>query len=109
MLGNGLVTYMKIPDIKGLVSIARTMLDPQKAQQAMERAQETAKTDKVELSSQGQAVHKLAAERTDERVRAEVVAKLQADYARGELETDAAATAEAMVGDGLFDDIIEGK
>lgn len=100
---------MKIPDIKGLVSIARTMLDPQKAQQAVQRAQETAKTDKVELSSQGQAVHRLAAERTDERARAEVVAKLKADYERGELAIDAAATAEAMVGDGLFDDIIEGK
>ncbi len=100
---------MKIPDIKGLVSIARGMLDPKETRQTPPRGAKTDQADKVELSSQGQTVHRLAAERSDERARSELVKQLKADYERGELETDAAATAEAMVGDGLFDDIIEGK
>jgi len=104
-----LVTEMKIPDIKGLVSIARGMLDPKETRQTPPQGEKADKADKVELSSQGQTVHRLAAERTDERARAEMVAKLRADHERGELETDAQVTAEAMVGDGLFDDIIEGQ
>ncbi len=98
---------MKVPDIQGLYSIARTMLDPKKAQQAAERASQTGKTaDQVELSSQSQTVHKLAADRTDERSRAAFVAELKAQYDRGELKADSQATATAMVAHGLFDDII---
>ena len=100
---------MKIPDIKGLVSIARSTLDLKATQQTGQVPDQAGKADKVELSSQGQTIHKLAAERTDERARAEVVAKLKSDYEEGKLATDAEATAEAMVGDGLFDDIIEGN
>jgi anti-sigma28 factor (negative regulator of flagellin synthesis) len=100
---------MKVPDIKGLYSIARTMLDPKKAQVAAEHANQTRQADQVELSSQGQVVHKLAAERTDARSRAAQVAELKAQFDRGELRADTQATAEAMVAHGLFDDLIGTK
>jgi flagellar biosynthesis anti-sigma factor FlgM len=99
---------MKVPDIKGLVSIARGVLDPRKAQPAV-RTDAQAGADKVELSSQGQAVQKLAAERTDSKVRSAFVAELKAQFDRGELKTDSRKTAEAMVTDGLFDDLITGR
>ena len=100
---------MKIPDIQGLYSIARTMLDPKKAQLVAERAGKTQQSDQVELSNQGQVVHKLAAERTDARSRTAQVAELKAMHERGELKADTKATAEAMVAHGLFDDLIGTK
>lgn len=99
---------MKIPDIKGLFSIARGVLDPKTGRSAVQPAGEGNKADKVELSSQGQTVQRLAAERTDDRNRSEMVAVLKAQYENGELTTDSEAVAEAMVGDGMFDDIIAG-
>lgn len=99
---------MKIPDIKGLFSIARSVLDPKLGRHQVQPAGEKNKADKVELSSQGQTVQRLTAERTDERSRTELVAALQADYQQGELATDSTAVAETMVGDGMFDDIIAG-
>jgi anti-sigma28 factor (negative regulator of flagellin synthesis) len=100
---------MKVPDIQGLYSIARTMLDPKKAQLAVERAGKAQQADQVELSSQSQTIHKLAAERTDSRSRAAQVAELKALHERGELKADTQATAEAMVASGLFDDLIGAK
>jgi anti-sigma28 factor (negative regulator of flagellin synthesis) len=99
---------MKIPDIKGLFSIARGALDPRR-QQALQQKQAAEKADKVELSSQGQVVQRLAAERTDNRARAAVVAGLRTQFERGELVADSRKTAEAMVDDGLFDDLMQGK
>lgn len=96
---------MKVPDIKGLVSIARGVLDPRKAQPAA-RSEAQAGADKVELSSQGQVVQKLAAERTDSKERSAFVAELKAQFDRGELKTDSHKTAEAMVTEGLFDDLV---
>lgn len=98
---------MKIPDIHGLFSIARGALDPRKGQ-PIERKDTAAAADKVELSTQGQAVQKLASERTDAKARAAFVAELQAELKRGELQTDSQKTAEAMVAEGLFDDLITG-
>jgi anti-sigma28 factor (negative regulator of flagellin synthesis) len=98
---------MKIPDIHGLFSIARGALDPRKGQ-PVERKDAAAAADKVELSSQGQAVQRLASERTDTKARAAFVAELQAEMQRGELKTDSRKTAEAMVADGMFDDLISG-
>ena len=100
---------MKVPDIQGLYSIARSMLDPKKAQQAAERASKAQGADQVELSSQGQTVQQLAAGRTDARERAAQVAELKAEFDRGELKADSQATAEAMVAHGLFDDILDGN
>jgi len=99
---------MKIPDIKGLFSIARGVLDPKSGRHAVQPAGEGNKADKVELSSQGQTVQRMTADKTDGRSRSETVAALKGDYERGELKTDSEAVAQAMVGDGLFDDIIEG-
>lgn len=84
------------------------MLDPHKAQQVADatRAEKAGKSDRVELSDQGQVVHKLTASRTDSRERAAQVAELKALYERGELEPDNKATATAMVDSGLFDDLI---
>lgn len=96
---------MKIPDIKGLVSIARGVIDTRKGQPIAQQRGLSAGTDKVELSSQGQVVHRLAAERTDDRARASFVAELKAQYEKGELRTDSQATAKAMVADGMFDDL----
>ena len=96
---------MRIPDIKGLFSIARGALDPRKGQHAAAQPGQTPGADKVELSSQGQVVRKLAAERTDDRARASLVAGLKAEYEKGELGTDSQATAEAMVAEGMFDDL----
>lgn len=96
---------MRIPDIKGLVSIARGVLDTRKGQPIAQQPGLSAGTDKVELSSQGQVVSRLAAEKTDDRARASFIAELKAAYAKGELATDSQATAEAMVADGMFDDL----
>lgn len=43
---------MKIPDIKGLFSIARSVLDPKAGRPADQVAEAASKADKVELSSQ---------------------------------------------------------
>ena len=99
---------MKIPDIKGLFSIARSVLDPKAGRPADQQAADAGKADKVELSSQSQTVQKLAAERPDARRRAAEVEQLKEAHARGELDVDAQRIAEEMVADGLFDDIIEG-
>jgi len=100
---------MKIPDIKGLFSIARGMFDQRQARQAEELKQGQAKADTVELSSQGQTVQRMASERSDQGQRTQLVSDLKAQYEEGKLATDTAATAEAMVDYGLFDDIIQGK
>lgn len=97
---------MKVPDIKGLYSIARTALDTKKTQPATGDTNQVKQADQVELSSQGQTVHQLAAQRTDARARAAEVAELKAQYEAGELAADTQATAEAMVANGLFDDLI---
>jgi anti-sigma28 factor (negative regulator of flagellin synthesis) len=99
---------MRVPDIKGMFSIARGVLDPKKGQPAA-RTDAPAGADKVELSSQGQAVQKLAAERADTKARAAFVAELQAQFKTGELKADSEKTAAAMVGSGLFDDLITGR
>jgi len=100
---------MKIPDISGIVSIGRGALDPKKGQ-ALEGKGGAAQTpDKVELSGESHILQKIAAERPDEKARAELVAELKAAFARGELDGDSLATAESMVEEGLFDDLIYGK
>lgn len=96
---------MKVPNIRGLVSIARGMLDPQR-QRETEVKRAEAQPDKVELSSQSHEVRKIALERTSEASRSELVAQLKGDYERGELSVDHQGIAEGMVADGLFDDII---
>lgn len=98
---------MKVPNINGIVSIARGQLEPRGAQQ-IDKTGQPASSDKVELSTEGQAVQRLAAERSDSGQRAELVAQLKADYEAGRLSSDTQATAEAMVAEGLFDDIIRG-
>lgn len=100
---------MKIPDIKGLFSIARGVLDARKGQPAARQGEAAGAADKVELSTESQAVQRLAAERTTEKPRAADVAALKAQHGRGELAADVRGTAEAMVADGMFDDLIEGK
>jgi anti-sigma28 factor (negative regulator of flagellin synthesis) len=99
---------MKIPDVKGLFSIARGALDARKAQPSA-RTDAPAGADKVELSSQGQAVQKLTAERADAKERTAFVAGLQAQFAQGELKPDSQKTAAAMVDSGMFDDLITGR
>ena len=105
-LGKGKVTVMKIPDINGIVSIGRTPLDP-KAQQVRDKAVAPDAADRVELSTQSQDVQRLAAQRTSsEQARADEVAALKAAYDAGQLKADTQQTAQAMVAEGLFDDII---
>lgn len=104
----GKVNGMKVPDIKGMFSIARGALDPKKGQPAA-RADAPAGADKVELSSQGQAVQKLAAERSDTKVRAAFVAELRAQFLKDELKSDSQKTAAAMMDSGMFDDLITGR
>lgn len=99
---------MKVPNINGIVSIARGQVETRGPQQAG-KALPASAGDKVELSSQGQTVQRLAAERSVALEREALVAQLKADYAAGTLSADSQATAEAMVAEGLFDDIISGK
>ena len=98
---------MKIPDINGIVSIARLGADP-KVAPAKDKAAQPGAADRVELSDQSQTIQRLAAERTDEQSRADQVAALKAAYDAGQLKADAQQTAQAMVAEGLFDDIIAG-
>ena len=96
---------MKVPNIKGLVSIARGMMDPQRVRDT-EVKRSACQPDKVELSSQSQEVRKIALERTSAASRSELVSQLKSDYELGELSIDHQSIAEGMVADGLFDDII---
>lgn len=100
---------MKVPDIKGLVSIARGVLDNKYGKLQQVQQAEKGKTDKVELSSTSQTVFKIAAERPDTKSRADMVAQLKADYQNGNLSIEPRETAEAMLGSGVFDDIVAGK
>jgi len=100
---------MKIPDVKGLVSIARGVLDPKKGQPAEKAAGAGAQADRVELSSESQAVARITAERMDQKARSAQVAELKAALERGELKPDHKAVAEALVEEGLFDDLLTGK
>lgn len=100
---------MKIPDIKGLFSIARGVFDPKRGQAQAPAPGDARGADRVELSTQGQTVQKLAAERTDSRVRADMVTQLKLDYESGKLKVDNQAVAQEMAADGMFDDIIEGQ
>jgi flagellar biosynthesis anti-sigma factor FlgM len=99
---------MQIPNINGVVSIGRTAMDP-KTQQAKDKAAPAGAADQVELSDQSQTVLRLATERSSEQARADEVAALKAAYAAGELQADPQQTAQAMVAEGLFDDIIGGR
>lgn len=99
---------MKIPNINGIVSIARGQLEQRNPQQA-ERSSTAQSADKVELSSASQTVQRLASELNTPVQRQALVEQLKADYAAGRLSIDSQATAEAMVAEGLFDDIITGK
>ena len=100
---------MKIPDITGIVSIGRGALDPKKGQPLEGKPSVGQTPDKVELSGEGHILQKIAAERPDDKARSEMVAELKAAFARGELSQDSLATAQSMVEEGMFDDLIYGK
>jgi hypothetical protein len=98
---------MKVPDIKGLVSIARTALEPKKGQPEA-AGKPDAVADRLELSGESQTMQKLTAQQPDAQARAADVLRLREAYLRGELDTDSQATAAAMTEEGLFDDLIHG-
>lgn len=100
---------MKVPNVKGLISIAKTALD-QKQTHVGKVAGVPAGTDKVELSSQVLDLSKVAdAGKIDSVQRAQLVTELKAMYERGELKAKPEAIAEVMVEGGLFDDLFRTK
>lgn len=99
---------MKVPNINGIVSIARGQLEPRSGQPADKLGSPVA-GDRVELSAESQNVLRLAAERSAGSQREEQIAQLKADYEAGQLTVETEAIAAAMVAEGLFDDIITGQ
>jgi anti-sigma28 factor (negative regulator of flagellin synthesis) len=99
---------MKVPNISSIVSIARGQLDARPGQPGGP-ADAVQSSDKVELSSESQAVQRLASELSTAVQRQVLVAQLKSEYESGTLQADAKGTADAMVVEGIFDDIISGE
>ncbi len=100
---------MKVPNVNGLISIAKSALD-QKQTRVGKTAGVPAGSDKVELSSQILDISKVAdAGKIDSVQRAQLVTELKAMYERGELKAEPEAIAEVMVEGGLFDDLLQTK
>ncbi|MCB1220532.1 MAG: flagellar biosynthesis anti-sigma factor FlgM [Planctomycetales bacterium] len=97
---------MRIPDIKGMISLAKDLHESPTRVPAQRSAAPQRPGDSIELSSQGQQVQKLTAQRSDQSQRASMVAALKSQFERGEMKLDQQATAEAMVSEGIFDDLI---
>ncbi|MCB1218227.1 MAG: flagellar biosynthesis anti-sigma factor FlgM [bacterium] len=97
---------MRIPDIKGMISLAKDLHESPQRVTAQRRAETPRSSDRIELSSHAQQVQKLTAERSDMSQRARMVAGLKQQFENGELELDGQATAQAMLAEGLFDDLI---
>lgn len=97
---------MKIPDIKGMISLAKDLHEGPQRTAAPRIAAAQRPGDRIELSSHGQQVQKLAAQRTDHSQRSRMVEALKQRFDNNELDTDPQATAEAMVAEGMFDDLI---
>lgn len=97
---------MKIPDIKGMISLARDLHESPQRVSSQRPAAVRPASDRVELSSQGQQVQQLTAQRTDQLQRSRLVEELKLKFQNGELDTDPQLTADAMLAEGLFDDLI---
>jgi anti-sigma28 factor (negative regulator of flagellin synthesis) len=97
---------MKIPDIKGMISLARDLHESPQRVASQRPAATRPASDRVELSSQGQQVQQLTAQRTDQLQRSRLVEELKLKFQNGELDTDPQLTANAMLAEGLFDDLI---
>ncbi|MCH7471663.1 flagellar biosynthesis anti-sigma factor FlgM [bacterium] len=100
---------MKVPGIRGLISIARNLLEPRRGQADEGRKAKPGGLDKVELSSQSQEVQRLAAARSDGSARMAAVAEVKKMYDSGELKADSSTIAEEMTKEGIFDDFIDSK
>ena len=97
---------MKIPDIKGMISLARDLHESPQRVPTPQRAQAARISDRVELSSRGQQVQQMAAQRSDQLQRSRLVDELKLKFLQGELDTDPQQTADAMLAEGIFDDLI---
>jgi anti-sigma28 factor (negative regulator of flagellin synthesis) len=104
---------MRIPDVKGLISLANTRLETTKRPQpaAVERRDGTA--DKVELSSQSQLTGKLVEQGRDsakahEQARIAAMEQLKQELSSGGIKVDSESIAHRMLEEGIFNDLIGG-
>ena len=101
---------MKIPDIKSMISIAQSTAAAKKPAPAVEqRKAGIAAADSVELSAISRQAAEMAAAKAGDTGRTAEVALLKEQYEKGQYQVDSKATAEAMISEGLFDDLISTK
>ncbi|MCC7477215.1 flagellar biosynthesis anti-sigma factor FlgM [bacterium] len=97
---------MKIDDVRGLVSIGQTGLDPKKAKvDAPGKTEAPAESDKVELSSQAQTLHGITVERPDPAARAAMVEELKRQVEAGTLSINPDKIAESLADSPALSDL----
>lgn len=104
---------MRIPDIKGLISIANARLETTKRPQPGLAEQRGGAADKVELSNQAQLAGKLLeaardAARQAQADRQAALEQAKQELSSGGLKVDSQAIARRMLDQGTFDDLIGG-
>jgi anti-sigma28 factor (negative regulator of flagellin synthesis) len=100
---------MEVPDIKGLISIGTTRIDPRKGQPGAAEKTAAEQPDSVQLSSEAAtASRELEAQQARTRAaalaRTELLARLKAEYESGQMNIDSQAIAEKMMAEGIFDE-----
>jgi flagellar biosynthesis anti-sigma factor FlgM len=99
---------MKIDDVRGMISIGQTSLDPKKAKvEGPAKTEAPVESDKVELSSQGQTLQGLSAERQDPAVRAAMVEELKRQVEAGTLSINPDKIAENMADSPALADLVQ--
>jgi flagellar biosynthesis anti-sigma factor FlgM len=98
---------MKIDDVRGLVSIGQTGLDPKKAKvERPAQAGAPAETDKVELSAAGQTLQGLSAPAPDPAERAALIEQIKREVAEGRLTINSEKIAEGLADSPAFNDLL---
>lgn len=104
---------MRIPDIKGLISIANARLETTKRAQPGAVEPKGGAADKVELSNQAQLAGKVLeaarhSARQAEGNRQAALEQAKQELSSGGLQVDSQAIARRMLDQGMFDDLIGG-
>ena len=104
---------MRIPDVKGLISLANTRLETTRRPQPVAADRRAGTADKVELSSQSQLTGKLVEQgresaKAHEQARLAAMEQLKQELSSGGIKVDSQAIARRMLQEGIFDDLIGG-
>jgi len=100
---------MEVPDIKGLISIGATRIDPRRSQPGAAEKTPADQPDSVQLSTEAASASRAletqqAQARAAALARTELLAKLKLEYESGQMSIDSQAIAEKMMAEGIFDE-----